>query len=217
MTSQGLNADGVRQFSHTQYAEAKTSFEKAMEADPNNADAYYNLASVFHRTGKQPGRTTDLSQAERYYYLCLDHDPNHRECYRGLAVLLTEQNRGDDAARLLQRWADQNPTSAEPRIELARLSEEKGDRQAAKQQLVNALMVDSQNSRALAALGRLRELDGERAQALDNYQRSLLANSNQPEMAARAATLQTSAGASTPTSTATDPSRLATRNASPVW
>ena len=44
--------------------------------------------------------------------------------------------------------------------------------------------------RALTALGRLREVQGDRNQAVANYQRSLSVNRNQPEVAARVAALQ---------------------------
>jgi len=193
-SSQGLNAEGVRLFDQTRVEDAMQQFQRAIDRDPTNADGYYNLASSYHRLGSANHRASDLSQAERYYYLCLDRDPEHRECYRGLAVLLVEQGRGEEAFRLLQGWADRRPNSADPKIELARLYEECGDRQRAKQQLSDALLADATNARALAALGRIREQEGDRIQALSNYQQSLYANRFQPEVASRVAALQSSAG-----------------------
>ncbi len=196
LASQGLNAEGVRLFDQTRYPEAVEQFQRAVDRDPGNPDGYYNLAAAYHRMGVLNSRAADLTQAERYYYLCLDRDPDHRECYRGLSVLLTEQNRSEEAFRLLQGWADRRPNSPDPKIELARLNEELGDRNRAKQYLADALSVDAANSRALAALGRLREQDGDRVQALNNYQQSLAANRFQPDLASRVSSLQSSMGGS---------------------
>lgn len=192
-SSQGTNAEGVRLFDQARYPEAVQQFQRAVEADPSAADGYYNLAAVYHRMATTSRSATDLSQAERYYYLCLDRDPNHRDCYRGLAVLLCQQNRGEEAVRLLQNWSDRVPNSAEPKIELARLSEEFGDRAAATQHLADALLCDANNSRALAALGRIREQSGDYAQAMANYQQSLTADRFQQDVAARLAALQSTA------------------------
>jgi tetratricopeptide (TPR) repeat protein len=194
----GLNAEGVRLFDQTRYPEAVQHFQQAADNDPTNADALYNLASVYHRTGALYNRPADFAQAEQYYNLCLGRDPNHAECYRGLAVLLAQQGRTTEAVRRVQSWADANPGSPDPKIELARLSEECGDAAMARQYLADALLADPRNCRALAALGHLSEQAGDRARALQNYQQSLLADRFQPEVAARVASLQSGVGAAAP-------------------
>ena len=87
-------------------------------------DAYYNLASSLHKNGKLNNRPADLQQAEQLYNQCLDYDPNHAECYRGLAVLFAETDRQDASYRLLEGWSSRSPQLPDPRIELARLYEE---------------------------------------------------------------------------------------------
>ena len=87
-------------------------------------------------------------------------------------------------------WITRSPQLAAPRIELARLLEESNRSQEATTRLVEALSIDPNNSRALTALGRLRERDGNMAQALANYSRSLSINRFQPEIEARVAALQ---------------------------
>lgn len=188
--ARGMNAEGVRLFDQTRYQEALDQFQKAIGSDPNSADAYYNLAATYHRLGTLNRRQPDLAQAENYYNLCLNRGPNHRECHRGLAVLLAEQGRTEESFRLLQAWAERSPHLADPKIELARLCEETGDRESAKKHLADALRVDATNARALAALGHLREQSGDHWLALQNYQQSLLADSFQPDVAARVAALQ---------------------------
>ena len=199
MNSQALNSEGVRLYQMGNYQEAADQFQRAIATDPKSATGYYNLAASLHKSGKLAGRPEDLAQAERLYNQCLEYDPNHAECYRGLAVLLSETGRQDAAYRLLEGWAARSPQLADPRIELARLLEESNNVEQASSRLVEALAIDPHNSRALTALGRLREVSGDRAQALANYQRSLSVNRFQPEIAARVAALQ-AAGAGLPAS-----------------
>jgi tetratricopeptide (TPR) repeat protein len=165
-------------------------FQEATYNDPNNADGYYNLAAAYHRTGKLEHCQSDLKQAESYYNQCLDRNPNHVDCYRGLAVMLAEQGRSEESFRLVEGWVQRQPCLAEAKIELARLNDEFGNRQAATEQLLAAIEVQPDNARALSALGKIREDAGDKAQALANYQRSLSQDNRQPQVVARVTALQ---------------------------
>ncbi len=188
--AQGRNAEGVRLFDQARYQEALCQFQEATYDDPGNADGYYNLAASYHRVGRIEHCQSDLRLAENYYNQCLDRDPNHTDCYRGLAVLLAEQGRTEEAFRLVEGWVQRQPCLADAKIELARLNDEFGNRQAATEQLLAALEVEPNNARALSALGKIREDAGDKAQALANYQRSLSQDNRQPQVAARVTSLQ---------------------------
>ncbi len=207
------NAQGVRQFQQARYDEALRQFQEASYADPDDPDACYNLAATYHRLGKAEGRQDYLDQAENYYNQCLDREDNHYECYRGLAVLLAEQGRRDEAFRLLEGWVDRHPQESEARIELARLCQELGDVEAAKEYLVDALTLEPSNDRALAALGKIREESGELDQALAVYQRSLWHNQFRPEVAARVAALRSTLGPAGPLGIQRTDTRLVDRSA----
>ncbi|MCC7085300.1 MAG: tetratricopeptide repeat protein [Pirellulales bacterium] len=194
--AQGQNSEGVRLFSQGQYDAASQRFRQAIQSDPDNPNGYYNLAAYYHRQGKLQQRSVDLTQAENYYQQCLGHNPNHVECRRGLAVLLVEQGRSQEAFAMLRDWETHSPSLPAPKIELARLYEEFGDRKSATDELTSALAISPNDARALAALGKLREEAGDPAQALANYQRSLMANRYQPQLAQRVVALQ-AAGAGT--------------------
>jgi tetratricopeptide (TPR) repeat protein len=198
LNSQALNAEGVRLYQQGNYQQASVRFQEAIANDPDSANGYYNLAAALHKGGVLYNRGHDLRQAELLYNQCLEHDPNHTECYRGLAVLLTETNRQNEAFTLLQNWSTANPQLPDPRIELARLLEESGRGEEAKATLVDALTIDPNNARALAALGRIRDQAGDYAQAIANYQRSLELNRFQPQVAARVAALQGASGVQVP-------------------
>jgi tetratricopeptide (TPR) repeat protein len=194
ITASGRNAEGVRLYQQARFNEAVREFQEASYADPGNADACYNLAMTYHNLGKTTKSPADLQKAETYYNMCLDRDGNHTDCYRGLAVLLAEQGRTAEAFRLLEGWEARQPGSGDAKVELARLHEEFGDRKMAEERLVEALAVQPDNARALAALGKIREESGDYAQALLNYQRSLSCDNRQPQLASRVAALRTTLG-----------------------
>lgn len=195
-TANGKNAQGVAMFQNGQYQQAAGMFQQAIQQSPTNSDAYYNLAATYHQVGKLNKSANELNQAEALYKKALDYNEGNQDAYRGLAVLLVDQNRPDAAQRLLDGWFTSNPTNPAPKIELARLREEFGDKQGAKDYLQQALMLDPYEPRALAALGRIQESEGQTQLALNSYQRSLFRNASQPELAARVASLRTSVNAS---------------------
>lgn len=187
----GKNAEGVRMFQQARYDEALRLFQEARYDDPSNADAYYNIAATLHEMAMRSQRLEDVHQAEHAYRMCLDRNPNHREAYRGLAVLLARQGRTNEAFALLQGWVEQQPSSADARIELARLCDEAGQKSMAENLVLHALSIEPNNARALTALGKLREESGRHAEALAAYQRSFAVDDRQSELPTRIASLQT--------------------------
>lgn len=206
--NQTLNSEGVALYRQGAYPQAAQKFQEAIAKRPDLGDGYYNLAAALHQSGVRHNRPDDLRQAEDLYNQALDRSPNHAECYRGLAVLLNETGRHDAAFRLLNNWSIASPQNPDPRIEIARLLEESERPQEAETQLVQAITIDPNNARALAALGRLRDEAGDHSQALQNYQRSLAVNRFQPQVAARVATLQSAAGSAATLSTGPSGTRL---------
>jgi tetratricopeptide (TPR) repeat protein len=192
MVAQSHNAEGVQLYRQARYQDALREFQDASYSEPMNADAYYNLAATYHRVGELEHRKCDFEQAESYYNRCLDYNANHTDCYRGLAILLAEEGRNAEAFRLLEGWTQRQPNLPDAKIELARLNDEFGNRQAAKELLLEAVAIQPDNPRALTALGKIREETGEPVQALANYQRSLWYNNGQPQVAARVYALQAS-------------------------
>lgn len=188
------NSEGVKLYQQGNYQGAVNSFQQALAKQPGSPDGFYNIGATYHQQAKLFGRPQDMQLAEQYYHLCLARSPDHPSCQRALAVLLVEQNRGNEAVANLAAWASRRPGDPQPRIELARLCEEHGDAPAAENHLIDALAVDPNNPRALVALGQLRESSGNTQQALANYSRALAIDGRQPMVAARVASL--SAGGS---------------------
>lgn len=196
------NAEGVKLYQQGNYLGAVNHFQQALAKQPGNPDCFYNLGATYHQQSKVFKRPADLATAEQYYHLCLARNPDHAACQRALAVLLVEENRGDEAIAQLESWARRRPTDPNPQIELARLCQEHGDVRMAENHLVDALAIDPNNTRALVALGQLRESSGDQAQALANYSRALSIDPRQPTVSAKVATLNASLS---PTRMATAP------------
>ncbi len=189
MMATGQNMQGVRLYEKGELYGATEQFQKAMMNNPDDANAYYNMASTLHRMGTADKNQNSLQQAETQYNECLNRDPNHAACYRGLAVLLAQTDRSDKAFVLLKNWALSNPQSADARVELARIYQEYGDTKTAELQLQQALQLDQTNQRAWTAMASLRESKGDYQQALANYQRAYVLNGYNPALANRIAEL----------------------------
>jgi len=189
-TAIGNNIDGKRLYEQGQFTAALQSFQKATARDPNNADAFYNMAATYHKMGTVSSEKQYLTQAEDLYRQCLALSPDHVDCHRGLAVLLAETDRPDQAFTLLKDWAKYRPGNADAFVELARLHHEFGKQDVATQHLEHALSLDYNNWRALRALAMVRENTGDVDQALANYQRSYQLNGFQHDVASRIARLQ---------------------------
>ena len=215
MSAHGLNTQGVKFYQRGQYQAALGQFQRAMSADPYNADGYYNAAATYHRLGIARTDRQLLEQSEALYNQCLDFDADHVECHRGLAVLLIQTDRKQEAYDFIEKWAIQDPKNAEARIELARLHHEAGDLETASLQLQQALAIDSRNPRAWTAMGHLRDQSGNTAQALENYQRSYALNRSQPDVAHRIATISQGLNKSAP-STSDDDRRMVDTGSTPT-
>ena len=194
--AQYVNTSGVQLFSDGKYAEALARFQAAVEANPDDADSYYNIAAVHHYLGRVNRDANQYAQAGQNYQFCLAKSPNHTAAYRGYTVWLMEQNRQEDAVELLENWADQNPTLPDPKIELSRLYQELGQSREAIDYAAAAIALDSKDARAHRALGYLRELSSDWNQAILNYKYSLEADPNQPDLIDRITFLENQTGLS---------------------
>jgi tetratricopeptide (TPR) repeat protein len=205
------NAASVRAYERGQSEEALAWALEATHTDRQNPDGHYNVAACHHRTGILQRRPDLLDQAEQYYRMCLEWDQDHRDAYRGLAVLMVQQGRSNEAFELIEGWVESQPQSADARIELARLYQEFGDPTTAENYLAEAVEIQPQNTRALTALGKIREDRGETELAMRNYRKSLQSDQQQPQVAARLAALHTRASSGTSTTAPEGDTRMVGR------
>ena len=206
-TTQRQNVLGTAAFERGDKSQAINAFQQALNRDPKNADAYYNLAAVYYQLGVEKQNKQFVGQAEQLYRQAISYDDKHIDAHRGLSAMLIETGREKYAFDLLDGWRQRYPQSAEPLVEIARLYQEYGDNRRATDLLADALRNDSRNPRALKAMGYVREVQGENQLALENYVRALQVNGNDQDTIARVAYLQSRIASGGQTGSPTSPAR----------
>jgi len=102
--------------------EAASAFRKAVEIDPNDAEAWSSLGVVLVRTG-------DEARGVEAFRRALRAAPGHPEAHRNLAVVLDRQGRGAEAAHHYRAFLAKGPANSPDRaMILARLEEMGGRR-----------------------------------------------------------------------------------------
>ena len=182
---------GRQAYESGQISQAINNFQQALKLDPNNSDAFYNLGSSYYLLGKQSQNQQWITQSEQLLRQSIALNDQHVDAYRTLAAVLVETNREQSAFELVESWRNRYPQSAEPLIEIARLYQEYGDNRRATDYLADAVRVDSQNVRALKAMGHVREAQGQYQLALENYNRVLSIDSSQADVAQRVQQIST--------------------------
>jgi tetratricopeptide (TPR) repeat protein len=76
---------------------AKLAYEKAVTANPNNKEAYYNLAILYSR------KFRDNQSARRYLEDAIGIDSEYAEAYHNLGILYSSLGMKDDSAIYLKR------------------------------------------------------------------------------------------------------------------
>ncbi len=178
-----MNQSGQTFYEQGNYTQATLEFQRAVAANPGNADYIGNLAAALKKQG-------NLETAEHTFRHALNLNPSHQPSYHGLSQLLVETNRHNEAAQLLGTWSASQPYSAEAQLEMAWLNRELGNEQVAAQHLQQALQINPNNSTALASLGEYYEQAGQAGPAAQLYQLSLQNDWYQPEVQSRLASLK---------------------------
>jgi len=118
---QGCKLDSDR----TTYAEAIEAYVRAIECDPDCADAHCNLGSVYFNQDR-------LSSSRACFERALALDPQHVEANLNLATLLEEEGRFQMALRHYKVALDADPMYADTHVSLALLYEKIGLRRKAR-------------------------------------------------------------------------------------
>ncbi|MEM9410803.1 MAG: hypothetical protein AAGA30_06795, partial [Planctomycetota bacterium] len=153
--------------------------------------ANHTLGSTDYQLGNQSNNSEWIAQSEQLFRQAISINDQHVPAHRSLAALLVETDRQKFAFDLVDDWRNRYPRSAEPLIEIARLYQEYGDNRRATDFLSDAVRLDSQNVRALKALGHVREAQGQLNLALENYNRALSLDNTQYDIAQRAQQIST--------------------------
>lgn len=100
----GYNAAGVIAMRRGQHERAQAAFKKILELDPTSATAYANLAADYLSTRNFPAAVDALKQATTL-------DPRNFDALYNLGMALDAAGRRDEAIPVLQKFANEAPSS----------------------------------------------------------------------------------------------------------
>ncbi len=147
--SQNYLADGMKALDAKQPAVAESLLRKAVEADPTDLNASFNLALVLGMEGKD-------TEAIATYRKTLELNPKLYEADLNLGILLLRNKQPAEAAIVLKEAVDLKPTEYRPRFFYAQASYDSIDFVKAEQLFREAAAMDPKS--AAASLGIARSL-----------------------------------------------------------
>ncbi|OAI53181.1 hypothetical protein AYO47_05410 [Planctomyces sp. SCGC AG-212-M04] len=171
-----MNESGKAYYRRGDYTAARHEFERALMDSPENPNYAYNVAAAMQQQG-------DVMAAEKMYQHALVIDPGHEQSYEGLAHLLNNNDRSEEAEQLLTSWSESQPYDENASVALGRMHENLGNTSAADMAYDRALAANPNGS------GHHYRRAGRRREELA-YQRGLMQNPynaglrNDPQMMA---------------------------------
>ncbi|OGW38176.1 MAG: hypothetical protein A2X58_05085 [Nitrospirae bacterium GWC2_56_14] len=94
--AEGYYMKGVSYLQKKNYELAVVEFQRSIQTDKKNKNAYFALGSVSETMNK-------LADAERYYEAAIDIDPNFAEAHNARGVVYSRQERWQDALKAFNK------------------------------------------------------------------------------------------------------------------
>ena len=164
-----LDADALRQAAEAldrdDYAAAIPHLESALDSDPDNVNARFNLAYAFQFTG-------DEESAIRHYRLVASQQPDLLPARQNLAALLMHSGRFADAAGEFEAIAEARSGDAEILHLLATAHLKSDDPEAAARAFRRILETDSSSVEAVVGLAQALDAAGRLLDAVPHYLRA---------------------------------------------
>ncbi|NLO90397.1 MAG: tetratricopeptide repeat protein, partial [Elusimicrobia bacterium] len=153
---------------------ARRAYDKALELDPDNADALYQSASMLSML--DPDKS-----AEYLNRLIKLNPPNVPEVHYKLALVCYKLGKYDDAVRNLQRAVELAPDYMEARYMLAQFYESRGSTESALGVYLQAADRDPNNPAVLSHIGGMLMSSGKDAEAQVYFEKARAADKGNHE------------------------------------
>lgn len=140
--------EGVLMAQQKRYADAVEALKSAVAVDPENDQAYWNLAIVHMEMRKFEAARDDLQKA-------ISINPDQAGYHEKLGTVLMELEDWSGAKQAFQKAVEKDPQLFKAYFKLAQISEHMNDRQAALEQYTQAIEKGPRFLEAYNALGRL--------------------------------------------------------------
>jgi Flp pilus assembly protein TadD/peroxiredoxin len=165
---------GVALFQHGYLDPAGDSFKQVVAAQPQNAEAYYNLGTLYLRKN-------DLAQARNYLEQTVKHRPEYPEAWNNLGMIAAQQNQFDEAARHFQKSLTQRPDYVTALLNLGNIERRQGNIREASQLLNRAAELEPENAEANYSLGMLYARENNLVRAMELLQKSVALRPDYPD------------------------------------
>jgi Flp pilus assembly protein TadD/peroxiredoxin len=151
---------GIALFQHGYLDQSAASFKQVISAKPDNAEAHYNLGTLYLRKN-------DATEARKYLEQAVRLQPDYPDAWNNLGMIAAQQNRPDEAQRNFRRSLAQRPDYVTALLNLGNLLRRQGDLDESAKLLSRAVDLEPQNAEANYNLGMLyaRQNDFPRAES----------------------------------------------------
>jgi tetratricopeptide (TPR) repeat protein len=165
---------GVAFFQHGYLDQAMASFREAIRANPDHAEAYYNLGTIYMNK-QMPAEARDaLLRAVKIR-------PDYADALNNLGLIAVQQGRTDEAIAYFQKAAEKNPQSTIVLQNLGNLYRERHRWTESQEVLERALKIDPEDPAINYSLGLLFALQDDSARAGEYLERAVKLRPNYPE------------------------------------
>ena len=139
---------GVAFFQHGYLDQAAESFKQAISVNPDDAEAYYNLGTLYLRRN-------NFSEARRYLEGTVKLRPNYPEAWNNLGMLDAQEGQTDQAIRKFQQSLQLRPDYAVALVNLGNLYRRQRSFDEAERLLGRALEIEPEDPEVNYSLGML--------------------------------------------------------------
>jgi Flp pilus assembly protein TadD/peroxiredoxin len=139
---------GVAFFQHGFLDQAAQSFQQVIATRPDDADAYYNLGTLYLRRNS-------LQEAQQYLEQTVKLRPNYPEAWNNLGMIAAQQGDTDNAIRHFQQSLQLRPSYATALLNLGNLFRRQGKLDEAETLLKRAFDSEPRNPEVNYGLGML--------------------------------------------------------------
>jgi tetratricopeptide (TPR) repeat protein len=139
---------GVAMFQRGYLEQAAASFQQVIAAKPQDAEAYYNLGTLYLRKNS-------LADARRYLEQTLKLRPEYAEAWNNLGMIAGQEGQAEEAIRDFQKCLELRPDYVIALLNLGNLYRRQGVAEEAGKLLGHALEIEPDNPEANYSLGML--------------------------------------------------------------
>ena len=165
---------GVALFQHGYLDSAAESFRQVVAAQPENAEAFYNLGTLYLRKNELPEARRNLEQTVKLR-------PVYPEAWNNLGMIAAQTNQNDEAVRHFKQSLAQRPDYVTALLNLGNVYRRQGNISDSTRLLTRAAELEPENAEANYSLGMLYARENDLARATDYLRKSVALRPDYPD------------------------------------